>query len=606
MKIFIIPAFGVALAAGTLSVESWNVSKPALPCGAVRAPSNVLQDPPQLESRDGILRVTLHARKDTAISPAAPERMCYAFEDSDGRMLTQAPTLRLHPGDRLLLTLSNELPPAGTMPAMHVNGPAIESRKPRVPGEDHPITHFTNLHFHGLSVSPNAPSDDVLHVLLPPGGKARYTYRIDIPRNEPSGLYWYHAHVHGESKEQVKAGLTGLIYVDAGRHRESETSESRDRFLIVRAGDDDFSQYRTVVRSARVRMVHGGPTAAGQTRTIVPNELVPFPFASPAECPAGGGGPAADAEFLSVNDIPIPETPAGTFPIAYVPARHSQVWHIANTAAISYLDLVMLRDGRAIPIRVVGRDGIPVRDEDGEGGAELSHVVLAPAARADIVVSAPPEGHKQALITRGFDTGCAGDTDNTRALVDIEAVRQTESAPAKTEIETAASFSAERNLRFEGVKAARPSKFRQFVLTEYPLADGSRTDFYFTELTNPNAYERPFGMNDPPEVIVKSGTVEEWLIQNYTQEVHAFHIHQLHFLVERGVTREEGLGQLLDTVNVPFGRYEMRGLKRVFVPGWVRLRMDFRDPAIVGEFVYHCHILEHEDNGMMRKILVTR
>lgn len=605
MKVFILPVLCVVLAAGTLSVESWNVSKPGAPCGATRAPSNVLQDPPALKSHDGILRVTLHARKDTSLPVLEPERMCYAFDDADGRTVTQAPTLMVHPGDRLLVTLSNELPPTGKTPMMQMTGMSMESRKPRVPGENHPITHFTNLHFHGLNVPPVAPSDDVLHVLLQPGGTARYTYRIDIPRNEPSGLYWYHAHVHGESKWQVKAGLTGLIYIDAGRHREDET---RDRFIIVRGGDDDFSQQGGRVRMARMRMrvMHGGPTTSGRTRTLAQNELQPFPFASPAECPPGAGGPSPDAEFLSVNDIPIPETPNGTFPVAYVPSHHSQVWHIANTAAISYLDLAMQRDGRAIPLRVVGRDGIPVRDEEGEGGVQLSHVVLAPAARADIVVTAPPEGHKQSLITRAYDTGCAGDTDNTRTLANIEAVHQTEPVRTKTERETAASFTSERNVRFEGVNAARSSKFRQFVLTEYPLADGSRTDFYVTELTNPNAYEVPFGMNDPPAVIVKSGTVEDWLIQNYTQEVHAFHIHQIHFLIEGGVSPEEGLGQLLDTVNVPYGHYEMRALKRVFVPGWVRLRMDFRDPTIVGDFVYHCHILEHEDNGMMQKIRVTR
>jgi len=37
----------------------------------------------------------------------------------------------------------------------------------------------------------------------------------------------------------------------------------------------------------------------------------------------------------------------------------------------------------------------------------------------------------------------------------------------------------------------------------------------------------------------------------------------------------------------------------------VRLRMDFRDPNLIGTFVYHCHVLEHEDNGMMGTIRVV-
>ncbi len=92
--------------------------------------------------------------------------------------------------------------------------------------------------------------------------------------------------------------------------------------------------------------------------------------------------------------------------------------------------------------------------------------------------------------------------------------------------------------------------------------------------------------------------MEDWIIENRSSEVHAFHIHQLHFQVVEwlGTVLNEPL--LRDTVNVPF--YE----KTMKVYPSVRLRMDFRDPDIVGTFVYHCHLLDHEDRGMMGTIRV--
>jgi FtsP/CotA-like multicopper oxidase with cupredoxin domain len=92
--------------------------------------------------------------------------------------------------------------------------------------------------------------------------------------------------------------------------------------------------------------------------------------------------------------------------------------------------------------------------------------------------------------------------------------------------------------------------------------------------------------------------VENWTIENHSGEAHAFHIHQLHFLVAaiNGIPVQNP--DLQDTITVPnwsgSGPYPN-----------VTLRMDFRDPNIAGTFVYHCHILDHEDGGMMAKIQVN-
>jgi FtsP/CotA-like multicopper oxidase with cupredoxin domain len=104
--------------------------------------------------------------------------------------------------------------------------------------------------------------------------------------------------------------------------------------------------------------------------------------------------------------------------------------------------------------------------------------------------------------------------------------------------------------------------------------------------------------SETPNIVAQQGTVEDWIIENRSRELHAFHIHQLHFLLLEYSGRQVNEGFLRDTVNVPY--YDGRALA---YPS-VRLRMDFRDPNIAGTFVYHCHLLEHEDRGMMGSIRV--
>jgi FtsP/CotA-like multicopper oxidase with cupredoxin domain len=102
-----------------------------------------------------------------------------------------------------------------------------------------------------------------------------------------------------------------------------------------------------------------------------------------------------------------------------------------------------------------------------------------------------------------------------------------------------------------------------------------------------------FQPDDPPSIVTHQGAVEEWTIENRAKENHQFHIHQIHFLLEKvhGIPVPARKRQFLDTVDVPLwsgtGPYPS-----------VTLRLDFRGPDI-GDFPYHCHILEHEDDGMM-------
>ena len=106
-----------------------------------------------------------------------------------------------------------------------------------------------------------------------------------------------------------------------------------------------------------------------------------------------------------------------------------------------------------------------------------------------------------------------------------------------------------------------------------------------------------FEDDEKPVITTKVGAVEEWTIENRALETHAFHIHQIHFELLEVDGKKVSDHDMLDTVTIPY--WEGKGPYHS-----VKVRMDFSDPTIAGTFVFHCHILLHEDLGMMHKILV--
>jgi FtsP/CotA-like multicopper oxidase with cupredoxin domain len=104
-----------------------------------------------------------------------------------------------------------------------------------------------------------------------------------------------------------------------------------------------------------------------------------------------------------------------------------------------------------------------------------------------------------------------------------------------------------------------------------------------------------------PMFTAASGTLEEWTIENDTDEIHALHIHQVHFTVTAINGKKVGLHYWCDTAIVP----PTRRLGKKTVPGKITILVDFRNPVIKGVFPFHCHMLDHEDGGMMALIRVV-
>jgi FtsP/CotA-like multicopper oxidase with cupredoxin domain len=275
-----------------------------------------------------------------------------------------------------------------------------------------------------------------------------------------------------------------------------------------------------------------------------------------------------------------------------------QLWRVLNASAITYLNLALLFHRSPQPLGLVAMDGVPMNQyaTQRESVDWQTHIGLPPGARTEFIVKGPAEGETGLLVTRTVDTGPGGENDPNRMLAKIVA---SASAPeSRSRLQSSPEPLPAPSETWLG--DVSPVRVRRLYFSE-KLADPndptSAVEFYLTvDEQKPKMFDMS---SEIPNIVAQQGTVEDWIIENRSSELHAFHIHQLHFLLLDYLGRQVNEDFLRDTVNVPY--YDGRSL----VYPSIRLRMDFRDPNIVGTFVYHCHLLEHEDKGMMGSIRVN-
>jgi FtsP/CotA-like multicopper oxidase with cupredoxin domain len=524
--------------------------------------------PAELRSRNGELRVDLFLRNEK--EPDGTTRYCYIDGNGD-----ESPTLRLNRGDLVTIHLKNDLtdPPADAAPSVAHHTHAEATKDACTSGLM--TSTSTNLHFHGLSIPSVCHQDDVLRTSIQPGDPP-FQYRFRIPADQPPGLYWYHPHIHGYTKVQVLGGASGAMIVEGIERADTAVAGLPERTLIIRDQD----------------LIH--PDAPpSKSEPAVPKVLLERD-GDAANNGTGFGKPAKD---LSVNFVPVPYP---DYPPAEIEIRPGsrELWRVLNASAITYLNLAVLFDKKPQPMGLVALDGVPL-NESGTLPADYvswqTHLGVPPGARVEFIVTGPAAGARGLLVTRTVDTGPGGENDPNRALATITA---SESAPEQ-ESKPSTSPAPPLPPHETWLGDVPPVITRRLYFSEKlldPNNPNSATEFYLTvDGQTPAPFDPSSGV---PSIVAKQGTVEDWIIENRTNELHAFHIHQLHFLLLDYMGRAVNEPFLRDTVNVPY--FDGKAL----VYPAVRLRMDFRNPHSVGDFVYHCHLLEHEDNGMMGLIRV--
>ena len=191
----------------------------------------MVSEPEDLRSHAGVLKVDLTVHNYT--TPEGSTRYCYI--DANG---SQSPTLRVNPGDLVILNLKNDLVD------LHADGAAANhAHMHAAPGNtDLPCTSglmtptSTNLHFHGLTIPPTCHQDEVLNTSIQPGDPP-FEYRFRIPADEPPGLYWYHPHIHGFAKVPVLGGASGAMIVEGIERTNKALAGLPERVLIIRDQD---------------------------------------------------------------------------------------------------------------------------------------------------------------------------------------------------------------------------------------------------------------------------------------------------------------------------------------------------------------------------------
>jgi FtsP/CotA-like multicopper oxidase with cupredoxin domain len=436
-------------------------------------------EPPVLVSRNGLLDATLSSAP-ALIPYESGNRWALTVNGT-----TPGPTLRVRPGDRLRLVLDNRMSQA------------------------------TNLHTHGLHVSPKGNADNPF---LEVGPGARFTYEIDIPLNHPGGLFWYHPHLHHRVAAQLFAGFFGAIIVEDAFDRLPEVANARERLLILH------------------------DVRPGTTQGTVMD-------ASPMEQMAGREG-----SVVMVNGSPFPEIGAV--------AGQLERWRILNASPSRFYRL----DLKGHQLWPVGVDGGRV-----EKAQATDSLDLVPGERVEVLVQPTAPG-TYVLGTSAVDRGSVG--------MGMGRGRQSQSGAASLARLVVAGERApaaripELMARIDNLAGARVDRTRELTFSMQGMAfriDG-----------------REF---DPSRVDIRAalGALEEWTVRNSSTMDHPFHLHVWPFQV---VAQSKGTPSpgWKDVVNVPAG-------------GWVRMRVRFDD--FTGKSVYHCHILDHEDMGMMGTIEVV-
>lgn len=468
-----------AVAVFALLLTACTTTNTPLPTGSAM----VNQQPDEVIASNGNLDVTLSAAE-TMVPYGSSTRWAMTYNGK-----TAGPTLRVHPGDHVTVTLVNKL------------------------------TKSTSLHTHGLHIS---PTQDDPFIMVDPGKSYSYTY--DIPMDQASGTYWYHPHVHGITAEQVASGLSGAILVE-NADDVSLSAATTNRVLVINdpqlttKNPWDSSSSAMGGMAGMAGMDHGSSGGMDMMTAMM-----------------GRTGPKLltnGFEGISLSDS----------------GGKLERLHVVNATASSTLQFSYSGSKMLVLSSEGGRLAAPV---------EAKNFTLAAGERTEVIVIPGSQGgtlSAQRLSNEATGTPIG----NVEKIATIAADAGTATSALPTSFKLANT---------QDLFAANVNVTKRQVIT----LDGHM---------NPTINGKPF---DPSAInfTAKKGTVEEWVIKNNTPMYHPIHVHTWGFQV-KGETGWQ------DVVMVAPYTEQV-------------IRVAFDD--FTGTTVIHCHVLDHEDTGMMATIKV--
>ncbi len=594
----------------------------------------------------------------------------YTGTDVDPAAPFVAPTIEVVPGDTVRMTLHNMLP----------------ADDPSCPKNvvDMDIPHCfnsTNMHSHGLWVSPSGNSDNVLIDIKP---TVSFQYEYNIPSDHPAGTFWYHPHEHGSTALQVASGMAGALIIRGNRlptptmHGDIDTllhnangAPMTERVLVLQQ-----VQYACLDKNGQVKVQYQKDANGNYVKNSSGNYIViawvcdpgdtgkiesyedTTPSASPYAGPYGfgPGNWAASARFTSINGLVLPTFKATAGDVERWRMIHAGIrdtislqFYKMKQGAPSTDHLLAANEsqfisanctGDPIPYHLIAQDGLTM------GQAQKTTVTtLQPGYRADALVVFPQAGNycvvnaqvaASASVSRVTVTprllgvvmaaGLANITDIDAYLTKqlVQAAARTMPAPVNKTV----TADLEHGLLLTSftphpdIAASELSPTKQY-LTFFIDTTGKTTKFEVS--TDP--FDVPFNPNTPfnpkpydPNRIDRHlvlGTVQEWDMQSRFAS-HPYHIHVNPFQIVavldpngKDVSGPDAVDDFGGTVDPQY-----RGMKGVWKDTiWIKnvgnvgtgaytVIARTRYQRYIGEFVLHCHILDHEDQGMMENVAV--
>ncbi len=549
-----------------------------------------------------------------------------------------APTLVAKPGNTVRILMRNLLPPEEGCPGH---------------GSDINIPHCfntTNLHSHGLWVSPAGISDNVLRT-LPPNKDFTYEYEYNIPADHPAGTFWYHPHVHGSTAIQVASGLAGALIVKGERLPQRAVGGGvipGDVDVLLKSAPDKTFVMQQIQYICRDPKAPPGPSGLRPSKTLGPG--------GPWICDKGDVGVldgydvfgpnwGKSGRFTTVN--------GATTALLSQDARVGmpERWRfihggVADTIRVSIRKRAA--GAKAIDLTQIGaakqdeiieqqceptKDAVPQFEIAADGltrvrALERTSTFLQPGYRSDVLVAFDEPG-EYCVIDETVNVAQAGvqGSSDRRQLLFLVKVDAGKAAPPRDQVVDLLASSAERlAIPDAAFKAAIVKGLRENLdLTAFAphttLANAKIDTHQTLFFSLSNAETKPskgpavgrevgkmkrFDPNDFSRTLVL-GNTDEWELRIDPDDAvkigHPFHIHVNPFEV-MSVTGPGGRDLTADPTSQYFG---MKGAFKdtIFIEyeAVVKVRSHYR--RYIGDFVLHCHILNHEDGGMMEMVRIA-
>ncbi|MGY0343313.1 multicopper oxidase family protein [Xylella fastidiosa] len=606
----------------------------------------------------------------------------YTGQDANNKRVTQvnqfvAPQIEAHPGDTVRILLKNRLPPDASCLNNHGMQQQVTANK--LADKPH-CFNGTNLHAHGLWISPTGNSDNVL-LSINPG--VNFEYQYDLSNDIPEGTYWYHPHRHGSTALQVSSGMAGAFII-RGNRKPTPTSNGDLSTLLMDPETGKSYKEHTVLFQQIAYACRGndGKLKRKKDGTINwscnPGEtgvIESYDQFGPGTWPASG-------RWTSINGIVLPtfksqvgeverwrlihagvrETINMTFRKINPNINLNELHKRAYTGHLKREDagrLVQeLCSGETIPFQIVAADGLTMSHT-----INSQKVTLQPGYRYDLLTVFPSSGGYCIIQPQQPQAGSINSESSPQSLLGFVSVSGKDNIPTNEItsvlvnklIKSAEKFMPE-NVREEVIKdiahAEGKDNHHEILLrkfTPHPIdiadtevQDQSKQKLLFFVGPGPDknnifvlshdfSVKRVNGVYIPSKPFIYNpnklglnlplGKAQEWELRSYSVS-HPYHIHVNSFqivaiydpqgrdvsapgVVEAdGDTQFSGLkGQWKDTILVKTNL--LPGDLKKNPKNFYRFIIRTRYQRYIGEFVLHCHILDHEDQGMMEKIAIS-